>query len=187
MIAPYDPIPRQQTKIFAPRKNPSAGVSNLKEDVHLFSRLFIISTARDLDLKEFFKYENEKFPPSLSVKGMLRPGFKAPLTEILEKLVTSDVPKPSNCSGVVFDGAALVHLVKPKPNTISFKNYCDIQLKPYLMRVANEVQAKRIDVAWDMYDGKSLKSNTRENRGTGLRQHDLPNKGNVDLKFCLIW
>lgn len=176
----YDSVPKQHTNIFTTRKKtagPSTTLSTLKEDVHLFSRLFIISTARDLDLNEFFQYENNNFPPSLSLNGDLRPGLKAQLTTILEKLVLSDVCGTPICSGVVFDGAALAYLVKPKPNLSTFEDYCDTQLKPYLLTVAKEVKAERIDLVWDMYAAKSLKATTRDNRGSGLRQHDLPSRG----------
>lgn len=185
----YDSISKQHTNIFMQRKKiagPSTILSTLKEDVHLFSRLFIISTARDLDLNEFFQYENNNFPPSLSLNGVLRPGLKAQLTTILEKLVTSNVRDTPVCSSVVFDGAALAYLVKPKPNLSTFEDYCNTQLKPYLLTVANEVKAERIDLVWDMYTAKSLKATTRDNRGAGVRQHDLPNRGNTIIHLPSI-
>jgi len=58
-----------------------------------FSRLFIVSTARNLDLNEFFRYENQMSAPSLSLNGLIRSGAKALLTEILEKLTPSNMPK----------------------------------------------------------------------------------------------
>lgn len=152
-------------------------ITTLKEDIHLFSRPFIVCTARDLDLSEFFQYENQKYPPLLSVKGMIRPGVKAPLAKILETFVTTEISEPSTCHGVVFDGAAITHLLKPKSNFSTFKQYSEEQFMPYLKTVSESVRANRIDVAWDLYVANSLKATTRDNRGSGLRQHNLPNKG----------
>lgn len=180
-ISIYNPIPKQRSKIFIPQKipGPAATLKTLKDDIHLFSRLFIISTARDLDLKEFFRHENHKYPPSLSVNGEIRPGEKSPLTRILENLITADVSQSVICDGVVFDGASIVHSLKPKPSISTFESYCESQVKVHLQSVAKTVKAHRIDIAWDLYHEKSLKATTRENRGKGLRQHDLPNKGIV--------
>src|SRR5258705_211112 len=40
--------------------------SSLKNDCTLFSRLFIASQIRNGDLDEFFRHENQAYPPSLS-------------------------------------------------------------------------------------------------------------------------
>ena len=49
-------------------------IKSLKDDVSLFSRLFIACQAREGDLEEFFSHENQVSPPSLSVSGKLRLG-----------------------------------------------------------------------------------------------------------------
>ena len=49
-----------------------AKVEVLKEDCALFSRLYIACQSRDGNLKEFFKYEYQPWPPSLSQMGNLR-------------------------------------------------------------------------------------------------------------------
>ena len=43
-----------------------AKVEVLKEDCSLFSRLYIACQIRDGNLEDFFKYENQPWPPSLS-------------------------------------------------------------------------------------------------------------------------
>ena len=46
----------------------------LKSDCPLFSRLYIACQAREGNLEEFSRHENQPFPPSLSVSGKLRHG-----------------------------------------------------------------------------------------------------------------
>lgn len=85
----YDPIPKCQTKIFGARKKSvkTTLLKTVKSDLNLFSRSFIVSVARNLDLDQFFAHENQDFPPSLSLNGEVRSGNKMQLTLILEKLI----------------------------------------------------------------------------------------------------
>lgn len=152
-------------------------VNVLKADVQLFSRLFIVSTARDLDLNTFFEYENQVCPPALSVNGEIRGGVKADLTVILESLVTSKPPNPDKCDGIVFDGATFVHMVKPRPSLKSFSEYFQLQIKPHITRLMETHGSQRVDFVWDLYHPNSIKNTTRKNRGSGLRKQDLPTKG----------
>ena len=54
-----------------------AKVQVLREDCSLFSRLYIACQNRDGNLEDFFTYENQPWPPSLSELGQLRGGVKA--------------------------------------------------------------------------------------------------------------
>ena len=60
-----------------------AKVAALKQDLPLFSRLYISCQTRDGNLEEFFKFENQPWPPSLSETGQLRGGQKADLIKCL--------------------------------------------------------------------------------------------------------
>lgn len=62
----------------------------LKEDCALFSRLYIACQSRDGDLEEFFKFENQPWPPSLSHLGQLREGQKADLVKSLKAVATPE-------------------------------------------------------------------------------------------------
>ena len=53
------------------KSNQKEKVKSLKEDVALFSRLFISFQARESDLDDFFSHENQAAPPSLSLMGKL--------------------------------------------------------------------------------------------------------------------
>jgi hypothetical protein len=54
-----------------------AKVQVMREDCSLFSRLYIACQNRDRNLEDFFTYENQPWPPSLSELGQLRGGVKA--------------------------------------------------------------------------------------------------------------
>ena len=54
-----------------------AKITVLKED--LFSRLYIAYQNRDGNLEDFFKFENQTWPPSLSLMRELRGGTKVDL------------------------------------------------------------------------------------------------------------
>ena len=51
-------------------------MSEVKSDRNLFSRLYVACQVRDGNLEEFFSYENQSCPPSLSDRGKLRLGKK---------------------------------------------------------------------------------------------------------------
>lgn len=205
----YEVIPRVESKIFTlPLKKSAKNViRNLKEDVNLFSRMFIISTARDLNLTEFFQHENQECPPALSLNGSLRPGSKALLLPILEKLIpepetrylfslifshfiifigilffgfflvlSRDAPTLPTCEGIIYDGAGLVHQIKPNKSVKNMLEYTDKQLKPHLISSAEKFKSERVDIAWDLYFQSSIKK-ARDERGNGVRQQDLPSKG----------
>lgn len=145
----------------------------MKGDVQLFSRLFIVARERQLDLDIFFKYENHKYPPSLSVNGLLRQGTKADLAEKLESLGGAhDIPEIFDC--VIYDGAALVQKIRPK-NSKTFQEYFDLDLKVYVMRDVQKTKCKRLDFVWDLYFPNSLKRQEREGRGVGSRRQVSPN------------
>ena len=64
-------------------------ITNLKNEVFLFSRLFTACQNRDGDLDDFFKYENQEYPPSISQLNELRSGNKSELLKHLEEKADS--------------------------------------------------------------------------------------------------
>ncbi|CAE1256528.1 unnamed protein product [Acanthosepion pharaonis] len=80
----------------------------LKEDCQLFSRLFISCQRRGCDLPEFFKHENQSFPPSLSKRGKLH--VATDLVDVLQTKVEFPDTKPET-DVLIVDGAFLVNTV----------------------------------------------------------------------------
>ena len=71
----YDPIARNSLALFKrpkPKLKPKQAkqVAMLKDNVALFSRLYIVAKHMDCDMASFFKHENQHYPPSLSDYGL---------------------------------------------------------------------------------------------------------------------
>ena len=164
-----DPIKRNRFHIFKYNlpKPSSSPISVLKSDCALFSRLYIACQTRDGDLDTFFRYENQPFPPSLAdSSGKMRHGTKSDIIGCLEEGIVCP-HNPPRTSTIIFDGAAVVQMIKPKTGE-TFANYSSDTFGPYIL---NHLQkSTRIDVVFDEYHVDSLKSQTRESRGIGVRQ-----------------
>ena len=59
-------------------------IASLKNDVGLFSQLYISCQTRKGNLDQFFRHENHSFPLSLSDDGSLRLGAKSDLLACLK-------------------------------------------------------------------------------------------------------
>ena len=136
-----DSIHRNNFKIFGKpaSKAPGKGqlhMKSLKNDVDLFSRLYIGCQNRDGNLEEFFKHENQACPPALSDGGSIRLGVKSDLT-CLEELnqPTSEAP-PASC--IVIDGAVIVQMLKPAA-VKSFNEYAQEVFVPYILSKLQQV------------------------------------------------
>ena len=118
----------------------------------------------------FFKYENQREPPSLSDRGKLRSGTKSDILGCLPGM-----PGPGRtlaareASVVVLDMAAVVHIIKPQRASV-FGEYTKMQLLPYLESHMMDSRT-RVEAIWDTYTETSLKSQTRIKRG-GTRVSD---------------
>ena len=165
----HDPIKRKSLPVFKSPKQKSKSkqskiVENLKNDVSLFSRLYIVAKNRDCDMLTFFKHENQPFPPSLSDNGKLRLSKKSDLLNLISE---DDQPEPPSVFDVsVIDGAALVHLL-PTANIATFDEYADLVFIPHLVKQLEK--CSRLDLVWDTYITDSIKASTREGRGQGIR------------------
>ena len=141
-------------------------MKSLKNDVNLFSRLYIECQNRDGNLDEFFQHENQAFPPSLSDGGGIRLGVKSDLLTCLEDFSQprTEVP-PTSC--IVLDGAVIIHLLKPA-TVKTFNEYAQQVCVPYIRSKLH--QATRLDLVWDRYIKDSLKGTARGKRGKGVRR-----------------
>ena len=113
----YDCIPKNKLTFFhsSKKKENSKSQNELtlaKNDAALFSKLYISCQNRDGDIDEFFKHENQAFPPSLSDFGKLRATVKSELLTCFEALSPPTRELPNGVSVVILDGAAIVQLHK---------------------------------------------------------------------------
>ena len=88
-------------------------IAELKNDCALFSRLYIACQSRDGDLDDFFKHENQPWPPSLADKGELREAVKADLVKCLEGYASSLPSQHPDVEVLVIDGAVAVQMQSP--------------------------------------------------------------------------
>ena len=138
------------------------------KNVSLFSRFFIACQNRDGNLDNFFQYENEDYPPSISIFNELRSGNKADLLKHLEEKADSPTLSEAPQSDmVIIYGAAIVNALKPDAG-MTFKDYAANKVIPRISRLLSNV--KRIDVVFYAYLEDSLKSTARLHRGQGSRK-----------------
>ena len=119
----------------------------MKDQLQLFSQLYVATQVRDGDMDEFFKHETLSHPPSLSKHGVIRPGDKSELIPCLKELaeeweVPSDLP---GVDGLVIEGAVIVNQLKPEKGQ-SFTLYAADTVHPYVKRYQKKAGAERVDV-----------------------------------------
>ena len=117
-------------------------------------------------MEDFFTHENHVYPPSISEYGKLRKGNKSDFLHCLEDLEENETIAPVVTAKVI-DGAVLVQMMPPK-NVKTFGEYS----KEFAQTIYKEIersQLTRVDVTFDRYLAESLKSETRERRGSGSR------------------
>ena len=64
--------------------------TSLKNDVRIFSQLFIATQTRDGNLQKFFSHENSANPPSLACGSKIRSGVKVDLLPSLRMTVSTE-------------------------------------------------------------------------------------------------
>lgn len=83
-----------------PKPRLKGSLAALKNDCALFSRLYIACQTRDGNLDEFFKHENQPWPPSLSTLGDIRAGTKTdPLVCLTDHPAKTTEDNPAHCLG----------------------------------------------------------------------------------------
>ena len=163
----YKAIPKNKFQLFKDKAPASkANEKSVKEDCHLFSRLFISCQTRDCDLNEFFQHENQTFPASLSNNGQLHACQKSQLVDILTAEVVLPEAEPE-ADAIIIDGSAFVNSVPPQ-TTKSFHEYAQVDVIPKIQRLSSKYS--RTDIVFDIYKKSSLKAGTRKKRGKGIRR-----------------
>lgn len=154
----YQPIKKNNIDFFKHdqvAKEPKQ--KTLREDCHLFSRLFISCQSRQCDLMEFFKHENQPFPPALSDSGKLHPCQKSQLVDILESQVTKPDTEPE-VNALIIDGSAFVNAHPPLASK-TFGDYASQDVLPSVKSLS--FKYKRIDIVFDVYLPFSLKAKNK--------------------------
>ena len=115
----------------------------------LVTQLFLSLQSRpDANMADFFRFENQREPPSLADRGSLRAGKKSDIIQCFGA-ITGRVAAAQQATVIVLDMAAIIHIVRPtRANT--FSEYVTFQIVPFLeSQVTNDTQ--RMDAVWDSY------------------------------------
>lgn len=162
------PIPLTRLKLFkAPisqRCNKSE-VAVVKDQQAKISQLLLaVHSGRKID-EGVFSHESSPHPPSLTRKGKMHHGNKS---EILDCIVPRDLDnhRPVTTAAVL-DGAVLVQMLRPG-SAVTIGQYFTDVFAPYILSWFE--RNDRVDIVWDVYSKTSLKSGTRDQRGTGARR-----------------
>lgn len=142
-------------------------MQNMKEDCNLFSRLFISCQNRQCDLTDFFKHENQNSPPALAKNGQMHQNAKSQLLPIIESHASTTVEVEPSADTFIIDGAAFVNAIRPSKGT-TFATYAREDILPKIAKYAQRY--KQTHVVFDTYQNSSLKQQTRQRRGTGIRR-----------------
>ena len=88
--------------------------------------------------------------------------------EILDSITPDgkNVSRPQTTAAII-EGSVMVQLNRPK-NSLNFLEYYDNIIIPYISTYLRN--HNRVDVVYDIYKKYSLKSATRDKRGTGIRR-----------------
>ena len=136
-----------------------------KKNMTLVTQLFLSLQSRpDADIAEFFRFENQREPPSLADRGSLRSGNKSDIVECV-KVPNCSETSTRSATVIVLDMAAVVHIVRPT----SAKTFAECVRQHIILFLKSQIipNVERVDAIWDNYPEDSLKALAHERRGTG--------------------
>lgn len=162
------PIPHTRLKLFKARLSQPRSKSEvaLVKDQHAQVTQLLLAVHSGREINEgVFSHESSHHPPSLTRKGKMHHGNKS---EILDCIVPRDLDKHRPVTtAAVLDGAVLVQMLRPG-SAVTIRQYFTDVFAPYVLSWFG--RNDRVDIVWDVYCKTSLKSGTREQRGTGARR-----------------
>ena len=134
-VAISDTIKRNGVYTFANRPDTRSKhaekISVMKKDAALVTQLFLSLQSRpDADILDFFTFENQREPPSLSDRGRLRSGTKSDILKCLGVPATA-CTAARDATVLVLDMPAVVHMVHPA-HAATFTDYIPMHLVPFL-------------------------------------------------------
>ena len=151
------------------KKNNLPTFTSTKRETVKDLRLHIACQIRDGNTEDFFKYENQPWPPPLSQLCQLRWGQKADLALCLPS-TSAEIATQPVADVVILDGTAIVQMLQPR-TARTFDEYLSTVYAPYILKHLET--AWRADLIWDVYQDDLMKRSLREKRGSGQRRNIL--------------
>nr|KAG5688193.1 hypothetical protein BaRGS_027788 [Batillaria attramentaria] len=129
----------------------------------LLSRLLTISQREQVDLKDVVRYALAEIPPALGNGdgSMTKTNKSAMMHEIMKDAPQMQVDHAPTPLAVVIDGMAFLRQLRNLPST-----FCDLAAHVLDAVVGKAVSAgaQRVDVVWDTYPEKTIKSAEQDRR-----------------------
>ena len=131
-----------------------------------FAKLLIVGQSRNLNVKELFKHEMSNIPPALfDNKGIMRKCKKSQLVNVLEEKFLNGCGDDTMDHRVVIGKALVIDamvMVQMLKATGTFDDYSKALFDSML---SESLGYHRVDIVFDVYDAKSIKSAERARRG----------------------
>jgi len=171
----WDPLPHVNIKTFSSllkkKKQKSAEEKAIivSADRELFGRLLIAAKGRDIDLKHVLTFELSAVPFALAhADGTMRKTNKSVLLSELERLGNTKArlpsPEPNMLTTFVVDGMAMVQMVKG--GGASTIGQLATTIYEVVLAPLGQNGCRRVDVVFDQYKDRSIKSAEHATRGT---------------------
>lgn len=160
--------------------------SIVKTNRNLFARLLVISKSREINLKELLSYSLSDYPLSIAtVTGGLVKTTKAKMLHILEEAANNpivDIANIGDNNALIVDAMAVLQVMKGKWRT--FGEFAD-SIFDYLVKLARQCKANRLDFVADRYPAISIKNSERSKRAAqGVqRVHILSKDQNIPKQW----
>ena len=108
------------------RTTTSGLLSSLKRDRNIFSKLFVATQFRGVNLNDYFSHKNQPCPPSLSARGKLKLGTKSDIVRCLEDAPEKqdDMTPSGDVDVVMLDGPAILYCTE----ACSLRNFARIRI-----------------------------------------------------------
>ena len=156
------------------RQRKSQKLGTVRANASILGRRFIATQSRQGNLDEFFAHETQEFPPSMAESAeKMYHSKKSDVLVCFEKEMNEtqsdngSIQFPTDYDAVVLDGGALIHSLIPRTGATNFSNYFETC---FLKQVEMELRkTHRLDIVWDCYFETSIKGETRDERGQGVR------------------
>ena len=163
------PVQKCKLKLFksaisSPQSQKSA-VAAMKDQQAKVSQILLAAHSGRNITEGVLKHESSEMPPTLTRKGTMHHNTKSEILQCLGSNTAVETKPLTSCA--VLDGPVLVQMLRPG-NATTIGHYCSNVLFPYVLHWFEHNQ--RVDVVWDVYSKTSLKSSTRELRGSGIRR-----------------
>ena len=163
-----EPIPHIKLKLFKAslsQPHQKSEVAVIKDQQTKVIKILLAAHSGRNISESVFSHESSTHPPSLTRKGHMHHGNKS---EILDCIVPKDLDnRRPVTTAAVLDGAVLIQMLRPR-SSVTIGDYFTDVFVPYILTWFETND--RVDIVWDVYSKTSLKSGTREQRGSGARR-----------------